>query len=155
MKIKNFFSQIIILLILLSPVKSTTLSEFEITKQLIWNKEIKIYKSRAESGLNYYINNTSQNYIGWPPGLEKPMGYDQLKLNQTKITFPNSEKIQLFFDNIVIEDNTAIIYYHTHRTVLPNGNKVNQRYHICHVWSKNKKNEWKLLGAMGRLVNSS
>lgn len=155
MKIKNFFSQILILLIILSPVKSATLSEFEVAKQLIWNKEIKIYKSRAASGLNYYINNTSKNYIGWPPGLEKPMGYDQLKLNQTKITFPNSEKIQLFFDNIVIEDNTAIIYYHTHRTVLPNGNKVDQRYHICHVWSKNKKNEWKLLGAMGRLVESS
>ena len=152
MTLKNFFFHILVISLLCSPVRSSSLSEFEVTKQLIWNKEINIYKSRAESGLNYYIKNTSHNYIGWPPGLDKPMGYDQLKLNQTKIIFPNSEKIQLFFDNIVIEGSTAIIYYHTHRTVLPNGKEVDQRYHICHVWSKNKDNEWKLLGAMGRLI---
>jgi ketosteroid isomerase-like protein len=150
---KLTFSTTISFYLLLTSVNAEVASNYEIIKEIIWNKEINIYKSRAKTGLDYYIKNTSPQYIGWPPGPDKPMGFNNLKQNQNKITFPNKEVIKIYFDDLALEGDTAIIYYHTHRTVLPNGKLVNQKYHISHVWNKNKNNEWKLLGAMGRLEN--
>lgn len=126
-------------------------AEVEAAKEAIWSKELAIYKARAETGLDYYIANSSPNYIGWPPGIPAPSPLSQLKENQTRIKIPNEEKVELFFDDLAMHGDTAIIYYNTHRTVLPDGTPVDQRYHITHVWTRDTDGDWKLLGAMGRL----
>ncbi len=131
--------------------EAQTMAEREAAKEAIWAKELAIYKARAETGLDYYIANSSPNYIGWPPGIPAPSPLSQLKENQTRITFPNSEKLELFFDDLAMHGDTAVVYYNTHRTMLPNGEEVDQRFHITHVWTRDTDGDWKLLGAMGRL----
>ncbi|MFL2770532.1 MAG: hypothetical protein ACJZ9F_05950 [Rhodospirillaceae bacterium] len=120
-------------------------------RDIIWAKEKEIYKARAKTGLDYYIANSSSSYIGWPPGLTTPSPLSQLEKNQALITKPNAERLELFFNDIAIHGDTAVIYYNTHRTMLPNGEIVDQRFHIAHVWTKDSDEDWKLLGAMGRL----
>ena len=128
-----------------------TNAEREAARDAIWIKELAIYKARAETGLDYYIANSSPNYIGWPPGIPAPSPLSQLKENQTRITAPNSEKLTLYFDDFAMHGNTGVIYYNTHRTMLPSGTVVDQRFHITHIWVKDNYGDWKLLGAMGRL----
>lgn len=125
--------------------------EVEEAKNIIWAKEQEIYKARPQTGLDYYIANSSPNYIGWPPGIPAPSPLSQLKKNQGLIKIPNAEKLEMFFDDFAMHGDTGVIYYNTHRTVLPDGTKVDQRYHITHVWVKDTDGDWKLLGAMGRL----
>ena len=132
-------------------LQAQTIAERTAAKDAIWAKELAIYKARAETGLDYYIANASPNYIGWPPGIPAPSPLSQLKENQNRITIPNAEKLALVFDDLAMHGNTAVIYYNTHRTMLPNGTAVDQRYHICHVWIKDEDGDWKLMGAMGRL----
>lgn len=131
--------------------QAQTSEEYEAAKAAIWAKELAIYKARAETGLDYYIANSSENYVGWPPGIPRPSPLSQLKINNERITAPNSEKLELFFDDLALDGDAAVIYYNTHRTMLPNGTPVDQRYHITHVWVRDDTGDWKLLGAMGRL----
>jgi ketosteroid isomerase-like protein len=128
-----------------------TSEEYEAAKAAIWAKEQAIYKARAEVGLDYYIDNASENYVGWPPGVPAPTPLSQLKENNARMTAPNSEKLELFFDDLALHGDTAVIYYNTHRTMLPNGTVVDQRYHICHVWVRDETGDWLIVGAMGRL----
>lgn len=128
-----------------------TSEEYEAAKAAIWAKEQAIYKARAETGLDYYIANSWDSYIGWPPGPPAPSPLSTLKENNARITAPNSEKLEMFFDDLALQGDTAVIYYNTHRTMLPDGTPVDQRYHICHVWLRDDTGDWKLLGAMGRL----
>ena len=144
----------LIALIIIGPsgkVQAQKLTELIAIKDIIWAKEKEIYKARAETGLDYYIANASPNYIGWPPGISAPSPLSQLKKNQALITKPNAERLELFFDDIAIHGDTAVIYYNTHRTMLPNGMVVDQRFHIAHVWTKDSDEDWKIVGAMGRL----
>lgn len=125
--------------------------EVEEAKNIVWAKEQEIYKARPRTGLDYYIANSSPNYIGWPPGLTAPSPLSQLVKNQDLIKIPNQEKLEMYFDDFAMHGNTGVIYYNTHRTMLPDGTEVDQRYHITHVWVKDTDGDWKLLGAMGRL----
>ncbi|MDE0801349.1 MAG: hypothetical protein OSB02_11525 [Rhodospirillaceae bacterium] len=128
--------------------------EYEEAKKIVWAKEQAIYKARAKTGLDYYIENSSPNYVGWPPGTPKPSPISQLKKNQESglFRFPNSEKLELYFDDFAMHGNTGVIYYNTHRTVAPDGTEVNQRYHTIHVWVKDTDGDWKIMGAMARQV---
>jgi hypothetical protein len=112
--------------------------EYEEARDIVWAKEQAIYKARAKTGLDYYI--------------AKPSPLSQLKKNQSLITAPNSEKIELFFDDFAMHGDTGVIYYNTHRTMLPDGTEVDQRYHTIHVWVKDTDGDWKLMGAMARQV---
>ena len=128
--------------------------EYEEARDIVWAKEQAIYKARALAGLDYYIANASPNYVGWPPGVPKPSPLSQLQKNQDSglIKAPNSEKLDLFFDDFAMHGNTGVIYYNTHRTMLPNGTEVDHRYHTIHVWVKDTDGDWKLMGAMARQV---
>ena len=128
--------------------------EYEEARDIVWAKEQAIYKARALTGLDYYIANASPNYVGWPPGVPKPSPLSQLQKNQDSglIKAPNSEKLDLFFDDFAMHGNTGVIYYNTHRTMLPNGTEVDHRYPTIHVWVKDTDGDWKLMGAMARQV---
>lgn len=128
-----------------------TQEEIDEAREIIWAKELEIYKARPRTGLDYYIENSSDNYVGWPPGIPSPMPIAQTKINQTRIQIPNSEKLELFFDDFAMHGDAAVIYYNTHRTVMPDGSATDQRFHIAHMWVKDSSGDWKMLGAMGRL----
>lgn len=118
-------------------------------RDAIWDKEKKIYEGRAQAGLSYYLENTSDRYVGWPPGIPKPSNLDTLRKSSAGFNRKNSEKLELTFTDFTLRDSTAVIYYQTHRTMLPNGTPVDERFDTIHVWVREGA-DWKLIGAMAR-----
>ncbi len=129
---------------------STTVdAAFVAARDAIWEKEKKIYKGRAEAGLTYYLANTSDRYVGWPPGQPKPSNLDALRKSAAGVNRKNSEKLELTFTDFTLQDSTGVIYYQTHRTVLPDGTAVDERFDTIHVWVREGA-DWRLIGAMAR-----
>jgi hypothetical protein len=118
-------------------------------RDAIWAKERKIYEGRAEAGLTYYLANTSDRYVGWPPGQPKPSNLETLRRTSAAVNRKNSEKLELSLTDFTLRDSTAVIYYQTHRTVRPDGTKVDERFDTIHVWVREGE-DWKLIGAMAR-----
>lgn len=132
-----------------TPTAGPTAAEFAAARDAVWEKEKKIYQGRAEAGLTYYLQNTSDRYVGWPPGLAKPSNLDTLRKSSASVNRKNSEKLELTFTDFTLQDGTAVIYYQTHRTMLPNGTPVDERFDTIHVWVR-EGTDWKLIGAMAR-----
>ncbi len=124
-------------------------ASFAAARDAIWAKEKKIYEGRAQAGLSYYLENTSDRYVGWPPGIPKPSNLDTLRKSSAGFNRKNSEKLELTFTDFTLRDSTAVIYYQTHRTMLPNGTPVDERFDTIHVWVREGA-DWKLIGAMAR-----
>lgn len=118
-------------------------------REAIWAKELKIYQGRAEAGLEYYLKNTSDRYVGWPPGIPKPSNLDALRKSAAGFNRKNSEKLEMSLTDFTMQDGTAVIYYQTHRTMLPDGTAVDERFDVIHVWVR-EGSDWKLIGAMAR-----
>ena len=115
----------------------------------IWEKELAIYQARSRGDLSYYLQNASAGYKGWPPYSELPGGLPYLKNMAADMVGLNQEKLTMELVDFALAGDTAVIYYATHRTRMPNGDTVDQRYAICHVWTR-EADGWKLIGAMGR-----
>lgn len=128
-----------------------TSSDYDAAKTAIWSKELAIYDAWAKTGLDYYIANASANYVGWPPGSKKPSSLADLKGMQSRLVLPNQERREITFDDLALQGDTAVLYYTTHRTMLPDGTPVDELLHICHVWVRDDAGNWKLLGALGRV----
>ena len=118
-------------------------------REAIWAKELKIYQGRAEAGLEYYLKNTSERYVGWPPGIPKPSSVEALRKSAAGFNRKNSEKLEMSLTDFTMQDGTAVIYYQTHRTMLPDGTAVDERFDVIHVWVREGA-DWKLIGAMAR-----
>ncbi len=130
-----------------------TPAEMDAARDILWAKEQAIYKGRSEGDLSNYLNNTSDQYVGWPPGAKVPADLTGLKAMAKSVAGQNQERLQMELADFTMSGDTAVIYYHTHRTVSPKGEAVNQRYAICHVWVR-EAGEWKLIGAHGRLKSA-
>ena len=117
----------------------------------IWAKEQAIYAARGEGDLQFYVDNASEHYMGWPPGWPKPSGIDQLRAGVEQMRGVDQEELAMEFGDITFSGNTAVIYYSTHRTRMPTGEEVDQRFHIAHVWAREAAG-WKLVGALGRMA---
>lgn len=115
----------------------------------IWAKEQAIYKARGNGDLNYYRANASIGYKGWPPYSELPGGLTYLKNMADDMLGQDKEELTMELADFALSGDTAVIYYSTHRTRMPNGDAADQRYAICHVWTREAEG-WKLIGAMGR-----
>lgn len=126
-------------------------ANYEAAKAAIWAKELAIYEAWSVTGLDYYIEHSSAHYVGWPPGIPKPSSLEALKEIQANLIVPNQEKREITFDDLAIQDDTAVLYYTTHRTMLPDGTRVDELLHICHVWVRDDTSDWKLIGALGRV----
>lgn len=131
-----------------------TPEDIDTARDIIWAKEQAIYKGRSEGDLSNYLNNTSDRYVGWPPGAKVPADLTGLKSMAKSMIGLNQERLQMELADFAMSGNTAVIYYHTHRTVSPKGEPVDQRYAICHVWVR-EAGEWKLIGAHGRLKSAN
>lgn len=120
-----------------------------VAREEIWAKEQAIYAARGNGDLQFYVDNASEHYMGWPPGWPTPSGIGQLHAGVEQMRGLNQEELAMEFGDITFSGNAAIIYYSTHRTRMPTGEEVDQRFDIVHVWTL-EQGEWKLLGAMGR-----
>jgi hypothetical protein len=128
-----------------------TSAEYDTAKAEIWAKELAIYDAWGKTGLDYYIEHSSEHYVGWPPGTPKPSSLNDLKRMQANLVVPNQEKREITFDDLALHDDTAVLYYTTHRTMLPDGTTVDELLHICHVWVRDNTGDWKMIGALGRV----
>ncbi len=132
------------------PAWAQTDAEYMAARDEIWAKEQAIYAGRGRGDLSIYVNSTSPHYKGWPPGAKVPTDLSGLKGMASAMTGLDKERLEMELADFALSGDTAVIYYHTHRTVLPNGEPTDQRYAICHVWTR-EDGEWKLIGALGRL----
>jgi ketosteroid isomerase-like protein len=127
-----------------------TADEVAKAKVEIWAKEMAIYAGRAEGSVDYYLKNTSPNYLAWVYGTPKPFGRDALAANGKNMASQNHEKIDTQFSDFSLHGDTAIIYYINHRTVKPDGTPVDQVFDNIHVWVR-ENGDWKVLASMSRL----
>lgn len=116
----------------------------------IWAKEQAIYKGRASGGLSFYLENASKNYVGWPPYAAKPAPLSTLRETSKGMEGQNKEKLEMNFVDFTLNGDTGIIYYMNHRTVLPNGTAVDEKWETIHVWMR-EAGAWKIVGAMARI----
>jgi hypothetical protein len=128
-----------------------TAEEKKQSQDTIWTMEQSIYAGRAKADMSNYQNNTAENYLSWPPQLAKPMGRSKLKNPAPKVS--GKEKLDMEFMDFTQQDNTAIIYYQTHRTMLMDGTPVDERFQVTHTWIK-VDGKWQVLGGMARPVAS-
>ena len=132
------------------PAAAQTEAESAAARDQIWAKEQEIYKRRGQGDLSYYVANASDRYMGWPPGSKVPADLSRLKEMAGAMVGLNQERLEMELADFTLSGDTAVIYYHTHRTVMPDGTPTDQRYAICHVWTR-EEGEWRLIGALGRL----
>ena len=126
-------------------------TEAEVTaaRDAIWAKEQRIYLGRAEGGLAYYLENASNRYVGWPPFETVPTGLSGLQETSRQMSDNNAEKLTMEFLDFTLAGDTGVIYYQTHRTMLPDGTPVDERWEVIHVWHR-QDDDWKIVGAMAR-----
>ena len=124
-------------------------SEKEAAREAIWAKEQAVYAARRRADPQFYIDNASEQYVGWSPNWDAPEGLDLLRAGVSRVQGQVHEELSLKFEDIAVSGDAAVIYYSTHRTRLPTGEDVNQRFQIAHSWVR-EGDEWKLLGALGR-----
>ena len=115
----------------------------------IWAKEQAIYRERGRGNLRPYIDNVASNYLAWPPFSSVPTGVDALQKAQPKMAVDNKEVLQMEFVSFALNGDAAIIYYRTHRTRLPNGAPVDERFEVTHSWVR-EGGRWKVYGGMAR-----
>ncbi|MEM7704412.1 MAG: nuclear transport factor 2 family protein [Pseudomonadota bacterium] len=123
--------------------------DLDAAREEIWGKEQAIYAARGDGDLQTYINNTSEHYMGWPPGWDQPSGLEKLREGAKGFIQYKEEELTMTFGDITFSGDTAVIYYSTHRTRMPTGEAVDQRFEIIHVWTR-EEGEWRLVGALGR-----
>jgi ketosteroid isomerase-like protein len=116
----------------------------------IWAIEQAIYAGRADGDLSKYLASASPHYMGWPPGAKVPADLSRLREMADSVAGQNQEELELEFAEFTRSGDTAIVFYHTHRTRLPTGEPVNQRFAIIHVYAR-EQGSWRLVGALGRL----
>jgi hypothetical protein len=115
----------------------------------IWEKEQAIYRERGRGNLKPYIENVARNYLAWPPFSAVPTGVGALQRQQPKMAIENKELLQMEFVSFALNGDAAIIYYRTHRTRLPNGTPVDERFEVTHSWVR-EDSQWKVYGGMAR-----
>lgn len=123
----------------------------EAVKKELWAKELSIYAGRGEGKLDFYIDNTSSQYLSWPPTVAAPMRLNTLKQNNTAMKGHEKEKIETQFKGFTLSGETAVIYYTNHRTMKADGTPVDQYFENIHVWV-HENGAWKVLGGMSRLM---
>ena len=140
----------IVLVAMAASAQAQTAEEKAAVRDAIWAKEQKIYANRANGNLEYYVQNTSANYVGWPPSAARPLALTGLKEDSKRMVGLTKEKLTMELTDFTLSGGTAVIYYLNHRTVKPDGTPVDEKFENIHVWTR-EGTEWRLLGAMSRL----
>lgn len=115
----------------------------------IWGKERAIYAARARGDLGPYIASVARDYRAWPPFRTAPAGVEGLNQLQTTMAVQTRERLDMRFVSLSLNGDAAVIYYATHRTMLPDGTPVDERFDVIHSWVR-EDGAWKVLGGMAR-----
>lgn len=156
MKNYRFIWRALIAVLFITPVAQAEETDPETiaARDAIWAKEKAIYAARGDGNLQVYADSISDAYVGWPPGLEEPGDSSYLRnaaANMATMENVDNEELTMKLTGFTRSGDTAVIYYSTHRTVLPTGEPVDQRFHIIHVWTL-EEGDWRLVGALGRML---
>ena len=135
--------------LVITSAHAQTEAEVAAARDAIWAKEQRIYLGRATGGLTFYLDNASDRYVGWPPFAPAPTDLSGLKATSDEMAGNNAEKLTMELVDFTLEGDTGVIYYQTHRTMLPDGTAVDQRWEVIHVWGRSD-GDWKIFGAMAR-----
>ena len=114
-------------------------------------KELSIYSGRAKGQLDFYVDNASPRYLGWPPTAKAPFPLTGLRADRNAMVGKTQEKIATTFTGFTLSGTTAVIYYTNHRTRTSDGKPVDQYFENIHVWS-NENGTWKVLGGLSRMT---
>ena len=151
MALRSGVALVAVLAALLSgPATAQTEAEKAAVRDAIWAKEQKIYANRANGNLDYYVQNTSPNYVGWPPSAPMPVALTGLKADSQRMKGLTKEKLTMQLTDFTLSGDTAVIYYLNHRTARPDGTVVDEKFENIHVWTREGA-DWRLIGAMSRL----
>lgn len=115
----------------------------------VWALEEQIYRRRAVGDSRFYPSIASERYLGWPAPAAVPIGKRWLTDFRDSGRFEPGEVITVRSNGISVDGDTAISYFSTHRTRLPGGEAVDQRYENIHVWVR-RGDSWELVGSMSR-----
>ena len=127
-----------------------TVSERERVRSLIWQKELGNYAGRATTaGLQAFIESIGPDYLVWPSGRPVPLHPADLRSQNAAAPKGDREHLSLTLVDFTMHDQTAIIFYSSHKTMTATGQVVDERYDTIHVWSLYGK-VWKLIGGLGR-----
>jgi hypothetical protein len=121
----------------------------EAVRDALWKKEIAIYEGRSRGDLSYYVANASPAFLAWTSGTKEPFRKDALEAGLATMKGRGHEVITHQYLDISLSGDTAIFYYRNHRTRLPDGTVVDQRYDNIHVWQWTD-GVWKVLASMSR-----
>jgi ketosteroid isomerase-like protein len=115
----------------------------------IWAKEQAIYAARGRGDMQPYKASIARDYAAWPPFRDTPAGPQNLDAVQQAMIKDNKELLTMNFVSFVMNGDAAVIYYRTHRTRLPNGATVDERFEVTHSWVL-QDGTWKVMGGMAR-----
>lgn len=116
---------------------------------LLWAKEQSIYTARGHGDLKPYIESAAKDYAAWPPFRTAPAGMEGLNEMQRTMKTQTQEKLEMHFISLALSGAAAVIYYQTHRTMLPDGTPTDERFDVTHTWAR-EGGTWKVLGGMAR-----
>jgi ketosteroid isomerase-like protein len=119
-------------------------------KDAIWALEQAIYAGRASGDMSAYLNNTSPDYLAWPPQAPAPLGLAALRANSAGVPATSKERLTMQFVGIAVHGDTAVIYYTTHRTQHFDGSPADETFETTHTWVRDG-GKWRVLGGMARL----
>lgn len=137
--------------------QESSMSDEAITA-LIWEREMAIFAGRSEGDIAPYLNATSSEYLGWPPGFKEPLPLGDFKAGADMAKGLKGEVTDVKKMGFTLNGNTALTYFLTHRTRLgegmaePTARAVDQWYENIHVWTFERE-DWRLIGGMARPVD--
>ncbi len=123
--------------------------DFESAKTAVWAQELAIYSARAKGDLHFYISQLAEGYLGWPPQRPAPIGREGLTADAVAMESQGREKLAMEMTDFTLNGDTAVIYYTTHRTALPDGTPTDEKFQTIHVWLF-RDGGWKIFGGMAR-----
>lgn len=127
-----------------------TIDKAEATKQ-IWAKEQAIFEGRSKGDLSPYMSFTDRDYAAWPAGRSAPVDAEALARDAIILAPATREQLTLEFIDLRISGTAAVIYFRTHRSRMPDGEPVDQRYDNTHTWVHDGQ-DWRILGGLSRLL---
>jgi hypothetical protein len=118
-------------------------------RDLLWARELEIYAARGRGDLSQYENAITGSYLAWPPQHESPIDAAAFARDVREFAGNGAELLTMTLTGFTADGDSAILYYTTHRTRLPGGQPVDQRFEVVHIWL-NRDSGWRLFGGMAR-----
>ncbi len=118
-------------------------------REQLWQLELDIYKARGDGDLRVYASHVSEHLLVWPPWRTAPMRAEDLRRQAESFGGTDLEMLTLSPIEFSMDGDTAILFYRTHRSRLPDGRLCDEHFQVVHVWLR-RDDRWLLLGGMAR-----